>query len=60
LLWETEWSSIYEEKSKSYDVIKEVSESYYLGYLVDHDYQRGNCLWKLLEDSTKEGYAKLD
>ena len=41
-LWLSEWGSIYEKDSHSYQLLKEINDNYYLVYLIDNNYINGN------------------
>ena len=41
-LWLSEWGSIYEKNSHSYQLLKEINDNYYLVYLIDNNYINGN------------------
>jgi methylenetetrahydrofolate reductase (NADPH) len=41
-LWLNEWAVIYSQDSASYNLLKEIHDSYYLVNIVDHDYVDGN------------------
>jgi methylenetetrahydrofolate reductase (NADPH) len=41
-LWKSEWRDLYEEGSRSREIITEIHDSYYLVNLVDNDFVRGN------------------
>ena len=43
------WGKLYESGSPSYSIIDEVSNTYFLVNLVDNDYPKGSCLWKVLD-----------
>jgi methylenetetrahydrofolate reductase (NADPH) len=47
-LWMSDWASIYEEKSASFKLLKEIYETYYLVNIVDNNYVDSNLLKKLL------------
>jgi methylenetetrahydrofolate reductase (NADPH) len=44
----SDWASIYEEKSASFKLLKEIYETYYLVNIVDNNYVDSNLLKKLL------------
>ena len=41
-LWLSEWGSIYDKDSNSYQLLKEINDNYYLVYLIDNNYIDGN------------------
>eukprot|EP00808_Paulinella_micropora_P006516 g49019.t1 len=41
-LWESQWQSIYEPNSPSYNLIKSIHDKYFLVNLVDHEYIKGD------------------
>ena len=43
------WASLYPVGSVSREIINRIQNTYYLVNLVDNDYIRGNCLFKLLD-----------
>ena len=47
-LWMSDWASIYEKKSTSFKLLKEIYETYYLVNIVDNNYVDSNLLKKLL------------
>jgi len=47
-LWMSDWASIYEKKSTSFTLLKEIYETYYLVNIVDNNYVDSNLLKKLL------------
>ncbi len=42
------WGKLYEPGSRSYSIIEQISNTYYLVNLVDNDYPQGSCLWDVL------------
>ncbi|MDC0231411.1 methylenetetrahydrofolate reductase [Aureispira] len=46
-LWLNEWGNIYEEQTKSYELLKHIHDNYYLVFVVDNDYINGNLLKKI-------------
>jgi len=48
-LWMDDWASIYKAKSESYEIIKEIYDTYYLVNVVDNDYVAGNMLQQILK-----------
>ena len=48
-LWIDDWASIYKAKSESYEIIKEIYDTYYLVNVVDNDYVAGNMLQQILK-----------
>jgi methylenetetrahydrofolate reductase (NADPH) len=49
-LWMDDWASIYEAKSESYEIIKEIYDTYYLVNVVDNDYVDGDMLQQFQEE----------
>ena len=47
-LWMNDWASIYEPKSGSYKLIKEIYDTYYLVNIVDNDYVDGELIQQIL------------
>ena len=47
-LWMNDWASIYEAKSGSYKLIKEIYDTYYLVNIVDNDYVDGDLMKQML------------
>ena len=47
-LWMNDWASIYEPKSGSYKLIKEIYDTYYLVNIVDNDYVDGDLMQQML------------
>ena len=47
-LWMNDWASIYEPKSGSYKLIKEIYDTYYLVNIVDNDYVDGELMQQML------------
>ncbi len=47
-LWNTNWAKLYKSGSRSQEIIKHISDTYYLVNLVDNDYVAGNCLFEIL------------
>ena len=47
-LWMNDWASIYEAKSESYKLIKEIYDTYYLVNIVDNDYVDGDLMQQML------------
>ena len=47
-LWMNDWASIYEAKSRSYKLLKEIYDTYYLVNIVDNDYVDGNLMQQML------------
>ena len=47
-LWMNDWASIYEPKSESYRLIKEIYDTYYLVNIVDNDYVDGDLIQQIL------------
>ena len=47
-LWMNDWASIYEPKSGSYKLIKEIYDTYYLVNIVDNDYVDGELIQQML------------
>ncbi|MDP6611840.1 MAG: methylenetetrahydrofolate reductase, partial [Candidatus Marinimicrobia bacterium] len=48
-LWMNDWASIYEAKSESYELIKEIYDTYYLVNIVDNDFVDGDMLKQILK-----------
>lgn len=48
-LWKSEWAEIYEKDSESYQVLKEIHDSFYLVNIVDHDFVEGD-IFELFAD----------
>ena len=49
-LWREQWASLYDEGSRSREVLDKIVHKYLLVNLVDNDFVRGNCLWNVLDD----------
>ena len=47
-LWMNDWASIYEAKSRSYKLLKEIYDTYYLVNIVDNDYVDGDLIQQIL------------
>ena len=47
-LWMNDWASIYEAKSRSYKLLKEIYDTYYLVNIVDNDYVDGELIQQML------------
>ena len=47
-LWMNDWASIYEAKSRSYKLLKEIYDTYYLVNIVDNDYVDGDLMQQML------------
>ena len=47
-LWMNDWASIYEAKSRSYKLLKEIYDTYYLVNIVDNDYVDGDLMKQML------------
>ncbi|CAG7828543.1 unnamed protein product [Allacma fusca] len=47
-LWIEQWAKLYEDGSKSQQVIENIANTYYLVNLVDNDFPKDTCLWELL------------
>ena len=47
-LWMSDWASIYDEKSTSFKLLKEIYETYYLVNIVDNNYVDSKLLNKIL------------
>merc|ERR1712228_971028 len=52
-LWKEQWQSLYDDDSVSYDVIREITDDFYLVNLVDNDFIKGNCLFDVINDVIK-------
>ena len=50
-LWTKVWGNLYDEGSKSRQVIDHIATNYYLVNLVDNDFPKGSCIWNLIEDT---------
>ncbi|HJM69956.1 MAG TPA: hypothetical protein QGF08_03635, partial [Candidatus Marinimicrobia bacterium] len=48
-LWMNDWASIYEAKSESYELIKEIYDTYYLVNVVDNDFVDGDILKQIIK-----------
>ncbi|HJL63194.1 MAG TPA: hypothetical protein QGH36_03220, partial [Candidatus Marinimicrobia bacterium] len=48
-LWMNDWASIYEAKSESYELIKEIYNTYYLVNVVDNDFVDGDILKQIVK-----------
>ena len=48
-LWMDDWASIYEAKSESYKLIKEIYDTYYLVNIVDNDYVDSDLMQQILK-----------
>jgi methylenetetrahydrofolate reductase (NADPH) len=48
-LWMERWGKLYDPDSRSYSIINQISNTYYLVNLVDNDYPQGSCLWAVLD-----------
>ena len=48
-LWMNDWSSIYEQESASFKILKEIYETYYLVNIVDNDYVDGDMMQQILK-----------
>ena len=48
-LWMNDWASIYEAQSESYELIKEIYDTYYLVNVVDNDFVDGDILKQILK-----------
>jgi methylenetetrahydrofolate reductase (NADPH) len=66
-LWVEQWAMLYEEGSRSQQVIEDIANTYYLVNLVDNDYPKDTCLWELLnrvldqvEKESSNDTSKLD
>jgi methylenetetrahydrofolate reductase (NADPH) len=44
-----DWASIYEAQSESYELIKEIYDTYYLVNVVDNDFVDGDILKQILK-----------
>ncbi|CAI5729649.1 unnamed protein product [Hyaloperonospora brassicae] len=49
-LWLKLWASLYEESSKSFKLLHEIHDTYFLVSIVDNDFLNGN-IWELFESS---------
>lgn len=52
-LWKEQWQSLYEQNSLSHDVIRDITENFYLVNLVDNDFIKGNCLFDVINDAIR-------
>lgn len=57
-IWTELWAKLYESGSKSREVLESISKSYVLVNLVDNDFQRENCLFKLIDDMIEKKNEK--
>ena len=48
-LWKETWGSLYEEGSKSRQVIDAIHDNYCLVNLVDNEFPKETCLWELVD-----------
>ena len=46
-MWMKDWGDIYEEGSQSHNLLKEIQTTFYLVFVVDNDYVKGDLLKKL-------------
>ena len=53
-LWPQKWAWIYDEDSQSRMILNNIHTSYYLVNLVDNDFPKDTCLWKLLNQTLIE------
>jgi methylenetetrahydrofolate reductase (NADPH) len=49
-IWIERWGNLYQPESESRKIIDLVANTYLLVNLVDNDYPRENCLFKLLQE----------
>lgn len=48
-LWEEQWAKLYEEGTKSRQIINDIANNYYLINLVDNDYPEESCLFEVID-----------
>lgn len=53
-IWQDRWAVLYEPESKSRKIIENISNSYLLVNLVDNDYPKETCIWRLLDQILDE------
>lgn len=49
-LWTSEWGALYEEGSRSRQIIEEIASTWYLVSVVDNDYVKGNLFGLLTSE----------
>lgn len=49
-LWKDKWAALYPENSKSREILNAISDNYFLVNLVDNEFPKNCCLWKVLQD----------
>ncbi len=49
-IWTELWAKLYEPGSKSKQVLENISKTYLLVNLVDNDFPKENCLFKLIDE----------
>lgn len=54
-MWKHPWGNLYPEGSQSRKIIDHVFDSYYLVNLVDNDFPKESCLWKIVEQMLEAG-----
>ena len=54
-LWKQKWGKLYPKDSQSRKLIDQVYEKYYLVNLVDNEFPKECCLWKLLDEMLQVG-----
>lgn len=47
-LWKEQWQLLYDENSRSYDVIQDIFDNFYLVNLVDNDFIKKSCLFDII------------
>ena len=56
-IWMEKWGLLYEAESTSRKVIEHVANTYLLVNLVDNDFQKETCIWKLLDEMIETANA---
>lgn len=54
-LWKHPWGNLYPEGSQSRKIIDHIFDSYYLVNLVDNDFPKDSCLWRIVEQMLEAG-----
>jgi len=49
-LWQTMWLSLYDEDSKSYEIVDEIHSSFFLVAIIDNGFVKGDNLWECLKE----------
>ena len=57
-LWTEQWGKLYDEGSRSREVIDNIANTYYLVNLVDNEFPKECCLWEILERVLAEAQAE--